>query len=148
MSENKTRIKIRIGSFEFEIEGKEDYINTIIGDDITEFIEKIKPFITEYLITPAVESKKDDQIQDLTDSVTDTEVPQITDAKGLIDGIRKLFSTNCGKTPHSISEINTILELNALHYEITTIGSTLTKMIKQGEIRRIGSKGNYQYISK
>ena len=149
MSDDNSKIKIRLGSFELEVEGKEDYVNTIIGEDITEFIEKIKPFITEYLMVKnTFDSTKEDQTQSKSGSIIDTNIPQITGTQGLRDGIKKLFATEWGKAPRSISEINIALETNALHYDVKNIGSRLAEMIKQGEIRRIGTKRNYQYINK
>lgn len=147
MSEKNTKVRIRLGSFEFEVEGEETYVTKIIGNNIDEFIEKIIPFIVEYSVarSPA-EPPKDDKVQGTIDD-SEAEYPQITGAEGMTDALRKLFATSWAKTPHSLTEIQSALEMSALHYNTKDISSMLTRLIKQGEIRRIGTKRRFQYLS-
>ena len=139
MSE-KSRIRIKKGSLEFEIEGTNEFVQSYVGNNFSEIINNI-----EQLADVHIEEETDTEKPDKKPIPS---YPQISGVSGLADALRRLLSTEWGKNPHTSGEIREVLQLNALHYESRDIGSQLSKMIKNGEIRRIGERGNYQYIGK
>ena len=149
MSEKNTKVRIWLGTFKFEVEGNEQFITTIMGNNMVEIIENIKPLVVEYsTLQSSVEAIRDDEVQGATQIESGGDIPQLSDVQGLADAIRKLFATSWGKTPRSITEIKEVISLNALHFDTNDIGSALTKMIKKGEIRRIGKKRKNKYVKK
>ena len=146
MSEKtNSKFKISFGEFEMEIEGKEDFIISIIGENVFDFIENALSISRKTVDIKG--AKINDEFKE-KEKKDEGEVPQLIGTKGLTDAIRTLFKTTWSKNPHNMSEIKDVLELNALHFDTTQIGSALSKLIKSGDLRRMGTRGNYQYLHK
>lgn len=136
-----TRIRIKIGAREIEIEGSEEYVKSVIGEDFFGAIDKLSEY--ELPTTPTQIIQDDDS----------PENPPKTDTTSILAGVegpsaclRTLLNSDWGKTPHSYAEIKEVFELNAKYFDDSPLTGTITRLIKNGDIRRIGKKGDYQYL--
>ena len=136
-SEVINKFSLRIGDFEIQLEGSEQYINSIIGENIFDFIDSIQ---TSDLLDSEMPEETTTDITDLSTP------PKISKVTGLNDALKKLFDTDWGKTPRSLPEIKKVLELNGIFYESNDIASRLVKLLRTGEIRRIGQRRKYRYV--
>lgn len=138
MDNDKAKIKIRIGEIEIEIEGNEEYVKTISGENIFDFIKKIQ----KLEIIEAEKIKEDKIINDKKIN----NYPKISAVKGPQDAVFKLFKTNWGKIPKSLNEIMDALDHNSCYYKRDAISTTLIRLTKKREIRRVGERGSYKWI--
>jgi len=75
------------------------------------------------------------------------EFPQILDAVGCADAIRKLLKTPWGEAEaRTEAELTSAMGANALHYGHGTISGLLTSLTKRGELRRLKKGRNYAYL--
>lgn len=75
------------------------------------------------------------------------EFPQILDATGCADAIRKLLKTPWGRAEaRTEAELTSAMGANALHYGHGTISGLLTSLTKRGELRRLKKGRNYAYL--
>jgi len=83
-----------------------------------------------------------------TTSVSDQgDYPQILGASGCADAIRRLLSTEWGRSEtRTESELALAMKANALHYGHGTISGLLTHMTKRGELRRLKKGQAYGYV--
>jgi hypothetical protein len=76
-----------------------------------------------------------------------SDYPQILAASGCADAIRRLLSTQWGRTEaRTESELALAMKSNALHYGHGTISGLLTHMTKRGQLRRLKKGQAYGYI--
>jgi len=74
------------------------------------------------------------------------EVPMIGTPKSLRDGITKLLSSDWGRDPRTIREIQNALEVNALFYPLGTLSAELVRMTKATLIGRKKTARGYAYV--
>jgi hypothetical protein len=73
--------------------------------------------------------------------------PQILAASGCADAIRRLLSTEWGRSEaRTESELALAMKANALHYGHGTISGLLTHMTKRGQLRRLKKGQAYGYV--
>lgn len=73
--------------------------------------------------------------------------PQILGASGCADAIRRLLSTEWGRSEaRTESELALAMKANALHYGHGTISGLLTHMTKRGHLRRLKKGQAYGYV--
>lgn len=76
------------------------------------------------------------------------EYPQIPEALGCADAIRKLLLTNWGSVEaRTEAELTSALRANALHYGHGTISGLLTYLTRRGELRRLKKGRSYAYVA-
>lgn len=134
--QEKVKIELRVGDAEIVLEGSENYIEELIaGNVLFQFIESFQASIAEI----PVESSGTITLQsDLP--------PTISQSKGLADALQQLFDGDWGRTPRMLQDITNALEVNGIYYNVKSISAQLLSMIKQGKLRRIGTRGQYRYV--
>jgi hypothetical protein len=136
--QERSKVVVRLGDTEIEIEGSSEFVKSYIGENIFEFLGNFQSSVAEI---PTEEPEKP------TIPGEEALPPKIAQASGLADALRSLFDTPWGKTPKSLDVIKQVLEVNGLYYEAKVISTQLLIMIRRGNLRRIGTKGNYQYVA-
>ena len=74
------------------------------------------------------------------------EIPMIGTPANLRDGITKLLSSEWGKDPRTLGELQNALEINALFYPLGTMSAELTRMTKGALIGRKKTPRGYAYV--
>jgi hypothetical protein len=75
------------------------------------------------------------------------EYPQIPEALGCADAIRKLLSTPWGREEaRTEAELTKAMRANALNYGHGTISGLLTSLTRRGDLRRLKKGRNYAYV--
>jgi hypothetical protein len=83
----------------------------------------------------------------LNDGQAQGDYPQILAATGCADAIRRLLSTDWGRSEaRAESELALAMKANALHYGHGTISGLLTHMTQRGQLRRLKKGQAYAYV--
>jgi len=72
--------------------------------------------------------------------------PSITKPENCSDAITKLLSTEWGKKPRTMAELKEAMAFNAVYYPEGTFKSALTRMTKDGKLRRMKKGDLFAYI--
>jgi hypothetical protein len=72
--------------------------------------------------------------------------PVIKPTNSLTDNIVALFQTNWGRSPRGLEDVSKALETNGVPDSDSSIGATLLRLVKQGQIRRIKKGDKWQYF--
>jgi hypothetical protein len=72
--------------------------------------------------------------------------PNIGKVESYPVAIKKLLSTDWGKEPRTLNEIRSGLACNAIHISKENLGSTLTKLARNGRLSRVRKNEHYAYM--
>ena len=139
-SSEKSRVVVRVGDVQIEVEGTLSTVNSLMGNkqNVFEVVRELLKITSE---TPLAE----------TVSTVETEAeelpPQLGKPATCTEALSTLFKTEWGKHPRTLSEIMEVLELNGLYYRKSAVAKILTDLMKRKEIRRLGTRGNFKYVS-
>ncbi|MEM2971144.1 MAG: hypothetical protein QW270_01795 [Candidatus Bathyarchaeia archaeon] len=135
-----SRISVRLGEFQIELEGTHANVLSLMGKPLYEFIKELQKVVGEI---PSVEEVK------TVEEVPPTEYPPpLGKPSTLGEALRKLMvETGWGRKPRSLGEIMTALETNGLYHKPATVATTLVYLVKNGTLRRLGSRGNFKYVA-
>lgn len=107
--------------------------------ELAKLVEELRQAITL--------SKNPERAFSSANSRIDEEYPQILAAAGCADAIRRLLSTDWGRTEaRTESELGLAMKANALHYGHGTISGLLTYMTQRGQLRRLKKGSAYAYV--
>lgn len=142
MVENRLTVRIKLGEFEVEVSGlREEVLSTL--DSISEIVSKVSKAFTEAPIPTKIIAGAKAPAQGLT---VEVELPSIKSPSGVTDAILKLLSTDWGRTPRTLKELLEAMEANAVYYSIGSISGTLTRLTKEGTVRRLKKDLEYAYV--
>jgi hypothetical protein len=133
-----SRISVRIGEFQVELEGSHGNVEKLMGKKLFDFIKelqettKVMPISTE--VAPEIAPEEE-------------AVPPLGRPSTTTDALSQLFKTDWGKKPRVLSDVMQALEANGLYYQKAVVAKVLVDLIKKKELRRIGSKGSFQYVA-
>jgi len=139
-SNEHSRISVRIGDFQVDLEGTHATIRELIGKDksLFDFIKELQKTISEMPspieVTPEVSTEEE-------------AVPPLGRPSTTSEALSQLFKTDWGRKPKTLSEIMQALEANGLYYKKPVVAKVLVDLIKKKELRRRGSKGSFQYVA-
>ena len=129
---------MRIGEFQVELEGTHGNVKKLMGKELFDFIkglqETTKQIPTPSEITPEVSSEEE-------------AVPPLGRPSSTMEALSQLFKTEWGRKPRQLSEVMQALEANGLYYKKPVVATVLVQLIKKKELRRLGTKGNFQYVA-
>lgn len=137
MPESNSEITLRVkqGSTEVEIRCKKPDIGELL-----QIAEKYLQLLGKTSTTQDAVSRTDGKREDVSQ-----EVPSIA-TRGLRESIRELLESDWGGFPRNANEIKEALEMNALHWPITTIASALNSLTKSGDLRRLKKDKVFSYV--
>lgn len=138
-SEEYSRVVVRMGEFEVELEGSHTNVQSLMGKPLFEFIEKLQKVVSE-IPTPEAE---------MPEAAPPTEYPPpLGKPATLGEALLKLMKeSDWGRKPRSLQEIMSALETNGLYYKKAAVATTLVTLMKKKELRRLGTRGSYQYVA-
>jgi hypothetical protein len=136
--EEHSRVSVRIGNFQVEVEGTYANIKTLMEKEVLDFIGKLQRAVgeTPTPITPEVseEAKEAEAI------------PPLGRPSTTIEALSTLFNTEWGEKPRTLADVMNSLEANGLYYKKAVVAKVLVDLIKRKELRRLGSRGSFQYV--
>lgn len=142
MSENekRSRVVVRIGEAQVELEGEHSNIKELMGKLLFEFIEGFRKSIgelpTSIVVTPEVEEKPAKEFP-----------PQLGKVGTMAEALTELFKKPWGRKPRKLEDIMNVLEINGLYYKKSAVSTQLVHMMRKQEIRRFGTRRSYQYVA-
>lgn len=137
-----TKISVRLGDFEVNLEGTQENVESIMGKRLFDFIRGLQDFVGE---VPIAEQKKEPKP---AEEAPPTEYPPpLGKPANLSEALTKLMvDTGWGGKPRTLGEIMTALETNAIYYKKAAVATVLVNLVKKGTLRRLGSRGNFTYV--
>jgi len=133
-----SKVSVRIGEFQVELEGTHANVTKLMGKQLFEFIkglqETTKQLPSSVEVTPEVAPEEET-------------VPPLGRPSTTIDALSQLFKTEWGRKPRPLSEVMRALEANGLYYQKPVVAKVLVDLIKKKEIRRLGSRGTFEYVA-
>lgn len=134
-----SKVLVRMGEFQIELEGTQQNVTTLMGKPVYEFIKQLQKIVGEM---PSTEEAKREE-------APPTEYPPpLGKPSGLAEALTKLMiDTGWGSKPRTLGEIMTALETSGIYYKAAAVATTLVMLVKSGKLRRLGSRGNFQYVA-
>ncbi len=119
------RVKMKIGSIEFEIECQEDQLQATVDKILSAVTEKLKgtSLITERAAP----------------------LPRVETCKGLI---QKLWEEGWFAVPRNLGDVHSEMARKGFHYDRTAVAHALIDLVKDGVLTRGGKPRRYQYAQK
>ena len=137
----KTRIAIRVGNVHIEAEGTLDTVKSLMGNKTNAF-EMVQELQKTIAKAPSAEA-----VSPAPEVEGEAVPPQLGKPTSCTDALSTLFGTDWGKEPRNLAEIMGILQLNGLYYRKSAVAKILTDLMKKKEVRRLGSRGSFKYVS-
>ena len=132
------RVSVRLGDFEVEIEGTYENVKSLMGEPLYAFIRGLQGVSEELPEAPP------------TEEVTPPTMeypPPVRSQPTLSGTLRSLMDTDWGRKPRTLSEIMTALETSGIYYSSGTVSRRLLDLVKQGNLRRLGTRGSFKYVA-
>jgi len=122
--EKPIRVKMKVGTVEFEIEGTVEQANEAVGKFLQTVTEKLKetPLITEKETGPSRETCK------------------------VI--IQRLWEEGWFSSGRGLGEVHSEMARRGFHYDRTAVAHALIDLVKDGVLNREGRPRRYQYVQK
>jgi hypothetical protein len=144
-SNDHTRVSVRLGDFEVNLEGKHSNIEALMGKRLFDFIKGLQEVTEEVL--PIAEKQKKEEPKPSEEGGPTEYPPPLGKPANLSEALSKLMvDTGWGNKPRSLGEIMTALETNAIYYKKAAVATVLVALVKKGTLRRLGSRGNFAYV--
>jgi hypothetical protein len=133
-----SRVSVKIGDFQVEIEGTHNNVRTLMDKPLFDFIKQLQGTIGE--IPPTTE---------VTPEVAPEQevIPPLGRPSTTTEALSLLFKSDWGKKPRTLAQIMNALEANGLYYKTAVVAKVLVDLIKKKETRRLGTKRNFQYVA-
>ena len=127
---------------QIEVEGTLSTVTSLMGnkDNVFDMVRELRRIISEI---PSV----GEEVSPVSEGEAEVLPPQLGKPATCTEALSTLFGTEWGKQPRSLAEIMEVLELNGLYYRKSAVAKILTDLMKRKEIRRLGSRGSFKYVS-
>jgi hypothetical protein len=134
----KLRIKVQKGDLAVEMEGSEEYIKELLGEDTVRKLGEVVKSELEKSEAPGMTSENP-EIKTPTSAIDSYEKTGIGRIKYLID--KGFFDK-----PRSLAETTEQLARIGFPYDAKTIDNSLRFLLKKPHLRRLGIRGEYRYV--
>lgn len=133
-----SRVKVRIGEFQVELEGTHKNVHSLMGEPLYKFIKGLQAAIGEIPVAK----------EEVSETAPPTEYPPpLGRPASLGEALRVLMvESGWGREPRTLGEIMTALETSGIYYKKAAVATTLVTLMKSGALRRLGSRGSYKYV--
>jgi len=136
----RTRILVRIGEFQIELEGTYKNVQSLMGSPLYDFIKELQTVIGEI---PSVRA-----VAEEAETVPTEYPPPLGKPASLGEALRVLMAeSGWGREPRTLAEIMTALETSGIYYKKAAVATTLVTLVKSNVLRRLGSRGSYKYVA-
>jgi hypothetical protein len=137
-SQEHSRLSVKIGDFQVELEGTHSNVRSLMNKPLFDFIKELQKTIGE---TPP--------ITEVTPEIAPEEevIPPLGRPSTTTEALSLLFKSDWGKKPRTLAKIMNALEANGLYYKTAVVATVLVDLIKKKEIRRLGTRRNFQYVA-
>lgn len=135
----RSRVSIAIGDFKVDLEGTHANVISLMGTPLYEFIRELQNVVGEI---PSEETE--------IEKAPPKEYPPqlaIGKPKNASEAITALMQLGWGREPRAFGEIKNALETNGIYFSKGTLAGTLNYLVKKGTLRRLGTRGNFKYVS-
>ncbi|MHA1713670.1 MAG: hypothetical protein ACTSW4_06515 [Candidatus Ranarchaeia archaeon] len=140
-TDKKIRFKIKHGSFEFELEGPKEIVEEYMKKMLDTIPQDNAPTVQPY--EGFSRRTQEDKVL-LPRSVTMDTYPETARARLIY-----LQETGYFRIPRTLGEVTEQLAREGWHYNSKTIDNALRILItKDNRLRRIGKRGEYQYVQR
>ena len=131
-----SRVLVRIGEFQVELEGIHKNVQLLMGKPLYEFIKGLQTVIGEIPTEKA-------------EAAPATEYPPpLGKPASLGEALRVLIvESGWGSKPRTLGEIMTALETSGIYHKKAAVATTLVTLMKRGVLRRLGTRGSYKYVA-
>ncbi len=119
------RVKMKVGTVEFEIEGTVDQTNEAVGKLLATVTDKLKE-------TPLMGERE-------------ATGPRAETCKVIIE---RLWNEGWFETPRGLGEVHSEMGRRGYHYDRTAVAHALIDLVKDGVLNREGHPRRYQYVQK
>ena len=143
---NLTRIRVKLGQAEAEVEADAEHLREAI-DLVPELASKLQPQGREL---PAVQREAPADLQDGSQKPGSSDFPLVSLEKGdsLADVIGKFFSGPWGRERRKLSDVREALQSYGLNYPKQSVAVALLRLAKTTKLRRFKAEdGEYVYTS-
>jgi hypothetical protein len=132
------RVSVKIGDFQIELDGTHGNVISLMEKPLFDFIKELQKTIGEM-----------PSMTELTPEVaTEGEIiPPLGRPATNIEALSLLFKSDWGRKPKPLPQVMNALEANGLYYKTAGVAKALVDLVKRKEIRRLGTRGNYQYVA-
>ena len=134
-----SKVSVRIGEFQVELEGTHDNVKQLMGKDLFDFIKGLQESARQSPVSTEVHPEVSGEEEET--------VPPLGRPSTTMEALSQLFKTEWGRKPRQLSEIMQALEANGLYYKKPVVAKILVDLIKKKELRRLGTKGTFQYVA-
>lgn len=137
----RSRILVRIGDFQIELEGIHKNVEALMGEPLFEFIRNLQTVVGE-IPTPEAEAP-------IVEEAPPTEYPPPLGKPATLGGAltKLMVETGWGSKPRTLGEIIAALETSGIYYKKAAVATTLVTLMKKGVLRRLGTRGSYKYVA-
>jgi len=119
------RVKMKVGTVEFEIEGTVDQTNEAVGKILATVTEKLKE-------TPMMTGQ-------------DQAAPRAETCKVII---QRLWEEGWFSTPRGLNDVHNEMARKGYHYDRTAVAHALIDLVKENVLTREGAPRRYRYSQK
>jgi hypothetical protein len=137
-AKDRSRVSVRIGDFQVELEGSHGNVKALMEKPVFDFIDKLQKVAGE--LPPS-------EAQVMPEEKAKEFAPPLGRPSSTIEALSTLFKTDWGRKPRTLAEVMDALEANGLYYKKPVVAKVLVDLIKKKEIRRLGARGNFQYVA-
>jgi predicted transcriptional regulator len=142
--ESNFSLRVRIGEYEVEINGRHEEVMKTIEElpglvaNVGKAFEDVRPKRVATLTVKTEASKKETKNQNY---------PKISPTEDCEEAIIKILHTDWGKwRPRTVDELEDALEANGQSHTARTLATALGVLVKKGTIRRWNTDSGFVYI--
>lgn len=135
----KVRVKVQSGGKEIEIEA--------LTENFTDALNLVDQVLVKLGSSPSEEEPLDTlPTATVPISASGAELPPQATAEKLPDALMQLLSSDWGRTPRTLREVDEALKLSAKHYALPAVSTALVRLVKAGQVRRLRKGDVYSYV--
>lgn len=138
------KLVIKRKGFEVSTEGTTATLSKQL-DSLAEFVDSVSERL-ELASEEEIIEPESPAVITPSEKVSTADIPVIKPSTGTPSNLKALFDTPWGRTPRGLAEVMKALEVNAAQDSVPTVSTSLRRLVKRGELRRIEKEGKWTYF--